>query len=86
MYYGGNLAELERMAEAMQHPPPQIKVMTAESNGGNARGRYGSVTSSVTSLSSANHFPHLDESTTTNTTTGLFSPDITPDRMRRRLK
>ncbi|KAK4300406.1 hypothetical protein Pmani_027392 [Petrolisthes manimaculis] len=82
--------ELERMAEAMQHPPaaaPQIKVTGAEHNGGSARRHYGSVTSSVTSLSSANHYPHIfDESTTTNTTTGLFSPDITPERMRRRLK
>ncbi|KAK4303951.1 hypothetical protein Pmani_024076 [Petrolisthes manimaculis] len=82
--------ELERMAEAMQHPPaaaPQIKVTGVEHNGGSTRRHYGSVTSSVTSLSSANHYPHIfDESTTTNTTTGLFSPDITPERMRRRLK
>ncbi|KAK3869804.1 hypothetical protein Pcinc_024913 [Petrolisthes cinctipes] len=82
--------ELERMAEAMQHPPaaaPQIKVTGAEHNGGSVRRHYGSVTSSVTSLSSANHYPHpFDESTTTTTTTGLFSPDVTPERMRRRLK
>ncbi|XP_042242330.1 mucolipin-3-like isoform X2 [Homarus americanus] len=72
--------ELEKMAQALSQPPPEIKVSSAEQNGGS---RYGSITSSINSTGQCSP---LDDSVTTNTTTGLFSPEVTSDRMRRRLK
>ncbi|KAG7157741.1 Mucolipin-3-like [Homarus americanus] len=38
--------ELEKMAQALSQPPPEIKVSSAEQNGGS---RYGSITSSINS-------------------------------------
>ncbi|XP_071536411.1 mucolipin-3-like isoform X3 [Panulirus ornatus] len=72
--------ELEKMAQVFGQPPPEIKVSTTLHNGGS---HYGSVTSSIGSVGDCGH---LDDSATTTTTNGLFNPEITADRMRRRLK
>ncbi|KAK8729969.1 hypothetical protein OTU49_008411 [Cherax quadricarinatus] len=72
--------ELEKMAQALGQAPPKIKVTMANHGGGS---NYGSIASSVSSIG---HCNHLDDSTTTDTTTGLFNSEITADTMRRRLK
>lgn len=71
--------ELERIANVMKQPPPEIKISSAS----NGCSHYGSVASSVTSINNQREF---EGSVETSSTTGMFSNSLSEDRMRRRLK
>lgn len=71
--------ELEGMAQVLQSQSvPEVKVVGPE--GITREPHYGSVSSGLTTDSGP-----MEDSSTTNTT-GLLHPDVTPNRMRRRLK
>ncbi|XP_050716232.1 mucolipin-3-like isoform X3 [Eriocheir sinensis] len=71
--------ELEGMAQVLQSQSvPEVKVVGPE--GICRESHYGSVSSGLTSEGGP-----MDDSTTTNTT-ALLHPNVTPNRMRRRLK
>ncbi|CAL4150759.1 unnamed protein product, partial [Meganyctiphanes norvegica] len=71
--------ELERIATVMRQPPPEIKISSAS----NGCSHYGSMASSVTSINNQREY---EGSVGTSTTAGLFSHNLTEDRLRRRLK